>query len=223
VRISGGIEFDFSSAGIFDLPPGGFAVIVSDLEAFATRYDVSRILVAGEYRGNLANGGEKIEVRDTLGNIIADFSYSDSWEPETDGQGFSLVLSELALPPAALGNPESWVAGQIVDGTPGFADAPAAAGGLQKPGDTNQDGQLDLSDAVSLLGHLFLGTPERLPCDDGIVGNPGNRTLLDLNGDSGVDLADGIHLLIYLFQGGPQPAAGTDCIPIEGCPESCGD
>ena len=223
VRLAGGIEFDFSSAGVFDLLPGEFAVIVRDIEAFATRYDIARILVAGEYRGNLANAGEKIELRDALGNIIVDFSYNDSWQPGTDGQGFSLVLRNLALPPEDLGSAESWQEGLVIDGTPGFAEAPAAAGGMQRPGDTNQDGRVDLSDAVSLLGHLFLGTPGRLPCQDGAVGDPGNRVLLDLNGDSGVDLADGIHLLIYLFQGGPQPAAGTECIRIETCPESCGE
>ena len=110
-----------------------------------------------------------------------------------------------------------------MDGTPGFGEQPPLPGGLQRPGDTNQDGRTDLSDAVSLLGHLFIGNPERLPCGDGAVADPGNAVLLDLNGDTQIDLADGIHLLIYLSQGGPQPAGGTECIPIEGCAQACFD
>ncbi|MEE3052577.1 MAG: lamin tail domain-containing protein [Planctomycetota bacterium] len=223
VRFTAGIEFDFTSSGVLDLGPEAFVVIVKDLDAFAERYDVARILIAGEYRGNLANAGEALEIQDALGATIASFSYSDRWEPGTDGQGFSLELGDLEVSPEALGSPESWRESGVRDGTPGFGETPAPDGGLQKPGDTNQDGRVDLSDAVSLLGHLFLGTPDRLPCQDGEVSDPANRTLLDLNGDSGVDLADGIHLLIYLFQGGPQPAAGTECIRIEGCPQSCGE
>ena len=77
-----------------------------------------------------------------------------------------------------------------MDGTPGFGEQPPLPGGLQRPGDTNQDGRTDLSDAVSLLGHLFIGSPERLPCGDGVVADPGNAVLLDLNGDTQIDLAD---------------------------------
>ena len=120
-----------------------------------------------------------------------------------------------------LASPASWRASSILDGTPGFGEKAPAPGGLQQPGATNQDGQTDLSAAVSLLGPLFLGRPERLPCGTGEVSDPGNAVLLDLNGDTRVDLADGIHLLIYLFQGGPQPAGGTECRPIEGCEQAC--
>src|SRR6185295_6019077 len=35
-------------------------------------------------------------------------------------------------------------------------------GGLQRPADCNQDGNTDISDAVCLFGHLFLGSPARL-------------------------------------------------------------
>ena len=221
VHFSKGVEFDFSSSAVLDLAPGEFVVVVKDIEAFATRYDVGRILIAGEYRGNLANAGEELELRDALGEAIISFSYSDDWEPQTDGQGFALELADPGLEVELLASPASWRSSSIVDGTPGFGEKPPAPEGLQKAGDTNQDGQTDLSDAVSLLGHLFLGSPERLPCGTGEVSDPGNAVLLDLNGDTRVDLADGIHLLIYLFQGGPQPAGGTECRPIEGCEQAC--
>ena len=66
--------------------------------------------------------------------------------------------------------------------------------GLQRPGDVNQDGALDLSDGVWLLGHLFLGTPGTrvLPCDGGTAGSPrpGAAELANWNGDPAIDLSD---------------------------------
>ena len=63
---------------------------------------------------------------------------------------------------------------------------------LQIPGDCNQDGALDLSDGVCLLGHLFLGRPDSLPCDEGSVADAGNVVLLDGTGDAEVNLSDAI-------------------------------
>ena len=71
--------------------------------------------------------------------------------------------------------------------------------GIQKPSDVNQDGALDLSDAVALLGFLFLGTPELLPCGDGEASDPGNITLLDENGDGGIDISDAVGVLGFLY------------------------
>jgi hypothetical protein len=69
-------------------------------------------------------------------------------------------------------------------------------------GDSNQDGGVDLSDAVFLLGTLFLGrgTPA---CDDAS----------DSNDDGLVNISDAIMTLSALFLGqGPLPPPGmTDC------------
>ena len=92
--------------------------------------------------------------------------------------------------------------------------------GLQLQGNLNQDGAVDLSDAVSLLGVLFLGTEQTLPCGDSIDSS-GNSALLDVNGDSEVDIGDPVHLLNYLFSGGVPPSMGPGCAPIEGCPGAC--
>src|SRR4029450_13407381 len=92
--------------------------------------------------------------------------------------------------------------------------------GLQRPGDCNQDGSLNISDAICLLGHLFLGSPETLPCEGGTIDNPGNLTLEDLNGDNGVNLSDAVRLLGYLFSGSAPPPLGTECLPIFGCPDN---
>jgi hypothetical protein len=98
---------------------------------------------------------------------------------------------------------------------------PTASGALQVPGDCNQDGKLDISDAVCLLGHLFLGNPTTLPCDGGTILDPGNLALLNSNGDVKVDLSDAVYTLLYLFNGGTAPVLGTSCQPIGGCPSAC--
>lgn len=97
-------------------------------------------------------------------------------------------------------------------------------GGSQKPGDTNQDGKFDISDPVSLLNHLFLGTNPTLPCGNGSTDDAANRALLDLNegGSGGIDLSDAIYGLNFLFIGGPPPVqcegnVSCPCIEIPGC------
>jgi hypothetical protein len=86
------------------------------------------------------------------------------------------------------------------------------------PGDCNQDGALDLSDVICLLGHLFQGNPEFLPCTT----EAANRALLDCNDDDSIDLSDAVYKLGFLFSGGPPPAQGQGCSAIEGCPQNTG-
>jgi hypothetical protein len=96
-------------------------------------------------------------------------------------------------------------------------------GGLQLPGDASQDGTLDLSDAIWLLGHLFLGTQGALPCDGGNSANPGAGALLllDSSGDGLLDLSDAVRVLGFLFLGSDPPLLGSGCTRIVGCPDVC--
>ena len=71
-------------------------------------------------------------------------------------------------------------------------------------GDGNNDGKVDLGDAIYELNYLFKGgeTPRCLDAAD-----------VDDNGK--VELTDAVRILSYLFQGGkvpeaPYPDAGTD-------------
>lgn len=95
-------------------------------------------------------------------------------------------------------------------------------GGLQYPGDSNQDSVLSISDAVSLLRRLFT-SPASPPCEGDSLPQGGNETLLNLNGDGGVDVSDVVYLLEYLFRNGPPPVLGTECIHIPGCPDVCAE
>jgi hypothetical protein len=95
-------------------------------------------------------------------------------------------------------------------------------GGRQIPGDSNQDGALEVSDAISFLHRLFpAGAPVALPCDGAALDQGANRELFDANDDTRVDLGDLTHLLNYLFLSGPRHVLGASCIPIPGCPTAC--
>ncbi|MCA8960448.1 MAG: dockerin type I repeat-containing protein [Planctomycetes bacterium] len=74
-------------------------------------------------------------------------------------------------------------------------------------GDANNDGMVNLADAIAVLGTLFQGDPA-----------PDCVSASDVNDDGAVDVADPVYLLSYLFQSGPIipppfPAAGTDPTP----------
>ncbi|MGQ9591071.1 MAG: dockerin type I repeat-containing protein [Planctomycetota bacterium] len=68
-------------------------------------------------------------------------------------------------------------------------------------GDANQDLTVNISDAVFVLNHLFLGGDEPKCLDSA-----------DSNDDGRVNLTDPVYLLQHLFQSGPAlPAPGLDC------------
>jgi len=90
VQFTQGIEYTFPS---FDLPAGGYCLLVKDLPAFQAKYG-SKLPVVGEYAGSLDNGGERIELVDAVGQIIQSFRYEDDWFKSTDGQGFSLTVKD---------------------------------------------------------------------------------------------------------------------------------
>jgi hypothetical protein len=84
--------------------------------------------------------------------------------------------------------------------------------------DPNDDGALDVSDPLALLGWLFL-TGEAPPC----------RPAADCNADREVNVTDAVYALLHLFHGGPPPpapfpACGLPGDPLELCdgmPDAC--
>ena len=68
-------------------------------------------------------------------------------------------------------------------------------------GDTNQDGSVDISDAIATLVYLFGGATVNLGC----------RDAADSNDDGQLDLSDAVFTLNFKFLGGlPIPAPGPD-------------
>jgi hypothetical protein len=61
-------------------------------------------------------------------------------------------------------------------------------------GDPNADGRRDISDAIYVLGFLFLGET-----------GPGCEKSADSNDSGDLDLSDAIYLINYLFLGGTEP------------------
>ena len=88
-------------------------------------------------------------------------------------------------------------------------------------GDSNQDGTVNLSDAIHLVIFLFLGNIESLPCGDGSVEAAAKVSLLDPNGSQFVDIADALYNLVYMFGFGPAPGQGDECMRIINCPDLC--
>ena len=76
-------------------------------------------------------------------------------------------------------------------------------------GDANRDGSINVTDALAIVGHLFLGAPLSCP-DAGDVDDTGE-----------LNVTDAIVVLAYLFQGGevpplpPFPEPGIDPTPDE--------
>jgi hypothetical protein len=118
--LSDGITFTFPN---IVLAAGARTVVASNLTAFQSLYG-SVIPVAGTFSGNLSNGGEHVQFNGPLGETIQSFTYSDAWYPQTDGEGFSLVLRDPNQATSLSDNSLGWRASNSVGGDP---DASVAA------------------------------------------------------------------------------------------------
>ena len=172
----------------------------------------------GEFNISYSILGDPGLVDQTIGH------YQD-WTGEVVDLDVHLVPWSLAINAGSpVGAPETDFDGH---GRPclGGVDAGAyESGGCPGPdplfirGDANADGATDLSDAVALLFHLFLGDPV-VPCEQ--AG--------DANDDGALDLSDPVDLLGFLFLGGrpiapPAGACGLEptghalpCAGFAGC------
>lgn len=122
-----GITFTFRSGTL--LAPGAVFLLVSgaDTNAFLARYPGTTI--HGTFTGNLDNGGERLALRDTRGQIVFTVDYDDGngWPTAADGGGSSLeVIDPLGDPD----DPANWRASATLYGTPGVVTAPPAPGAV---------------------------------------------------------------------------------------------
>jgi len=134
LRNTGGqvVDLDnWSFEGItFGFPPGSFinagATLVlannGNPTSFAARYP--GVIVAGYYSGSLANGGERIALKNAAGVTIVSVVYHDNagWPTAADGEGSSL---ELIDPTGASSDPANWQA-SAANGSPGQPNPVAA-------------------------------------------------------------------------------------------------
>ena len=74
-------------------------VIVRNVAAFQARYGTGpRIIGTYGPADSLSNGGETITLVDATGALIQSLTYNDSWYPQTDGGGHSLIVIAPTLP-----------------------------------------------------------------------------------------------------------------------------
>ncbi len=116
-----GIHFTFPP---IELQPDEYIVVVHDINTF-TAYYGEGLPVAGEYDGQLDNGGERITLLNALGEILLDFNYDDEWYSATDGEGFSLTYRGTECSFETLSEKQSWRPSAFAGGSPGWDDTNA--------------------------------------------------------------------------------------------------
>lgn len=114
-----GIEYSFPANA--RLEPGQVIVLSGNASAFAERYP--GVTLAGVYQGRLANGGERLVLKNSQGEVLTALTYDDEngWPISPDGRGDSLVRLDLNGDPNA---PHSWQASRELGGSPGVIEQP---------------------------------------------------------------------------------------------------
>jgi hypothetical protein len=120
VRVTRGVDFDFTGSDVTALGPGECVLIVRNRSAFEFRYGTA-LPVAGAYGPRrLSNDGETIKLEDPLNNTIQEFTYDVSaamgWPVAADGNGPSMEIVD------AFGDyeqGENWQASRLIHGSPG--------------------------------------------------------------------------------------------------------
>ena len=116
LRFTDGIAFTF---GEMMLGAGEHVVVVGDLAGFQAAYG-SAATVAGEYTDRLSDRGEDIVLKLAApwDAAVMRFRYEDSWYPDTDGDGQSLVVEEVTAAPVAWNDRANWRASPPSPGRP---------------------------------------------------------------------------------------------------------
>ncbi|MDZ4782341.1 MAG: lamin tail domain-containing protein [Planctomycetia bacterium] len=165
MKLSGGVDFTFVGGA---LAPGAHVLLVNNQLAFESRYGAG-LTIAGEFNGNLNNSSDTLLLESAFQEKLLDFSYSDDWQPSTDGGGFSLVIVNPLAETGTWGDAPSWRASNKALGSPGKDDANPLAG------DTNNDGDVNIADLNNVRNNFGASGP-------GVVG--------DTNGDNQVNITD---------------------------------
>lgn len=128
-----GIQAVFGKA---QLGPGQRIVVPRNTDAFRFRYGNDARIVSqfgsddADADSKLQNSGEQVVLIGPLGEPIVDLTYSDSWYPESDGVGFSLVRRD-PIDGSPANDETAWRLSEFLDGSPGAAEAGVVPG----PGD----------------------------------------------------------------------------------------
>lgn len=129
-RLRGGVDFDFpefvSGTETFLKAFERVVICETDPATFRAAYGVPNgVRVFGPWTGNLANGGERITLKDKNGVTRCEIRYDDErpWPISADGAGHSLVFAETSR---KNDDYRAWRASASANPTPGTGE-PAAA------------------------------------------------------------------------------------------------
>jgi hypothetical protein len=200
----------------FEFPPdttlarGEVIVVAKNPTLFEVIHGDGVVRLFGPYPGRLSNAGERLRVKDTGPGYPAtvdhlEYGASLPWPRLADGFGSSLELVGVT-PDRDNDPPEHWRASPDIWGSPGVVHGPVDEIVVSR-GDCNGDGHTDVSDAVSILRHLFAGLS--ITCRDGC----------DADGDGDLSVGDAIGVLSHLYSpdGFDIPSPGPqECATIEG-------
>ncbi|MDG2381439.1 MAG: lamin tail domain-containing protein [Pirellulaceae bacterium] len=170
--ITGGVTFNFADGTVAQLAGNERLVVVENVAAFQQRYGTD-IVIAGEWSGQLSNGGEPLSLF-VNADRIQQFTYEDIWHPSTDGGGFSLELVDEFGARINYDSAQAWRASSQIGGSPGIT-------GLPLPGDSNHDGIFNSSDLVLVfqLGKYEDGTLNNATFEEGDWDGDGDFTTRD--------------------------------------------
>lgn len=186
-KLDNAVDFHF---GETPLAPGEYMVVIKDIDGFSTAYNTNGITIAGEYKGDFDNSGEKVDLEFHNRDLVS-FRYSDArnWPQAADGAGHSLVPLDSAIDDEERGSLNyggNWRASTFIGGSPGTADPEPVATVLLNEivahTDTGEDPPFDSNDQIELynptaasitLTGWFLSDdidePEKWPIPDGTM------------------------------------------------------
>lgn len=116
-RLSGTIDFTFADSTT--LAPGQYIVIAANPADLSAIYGINGVY--GPYSGSLDSGSRQVRLRNNLGAVLLDVSYSNKspWPVAADGAGHSLVLRK---PSYGENSAQAWTASDRFGGSPGAQD-----------------------------------------------------------------------------------------------------
>ncbi|MEZ5357763.1 MAG: hypothetical protein R3F48_02965 [Candidatus Zixiibacteriota bacterium] len=94
-------------------------------------------------------------------------------------------------------NGTDWTIGWTALDTYGFIKTDCSSSCCDLAGDANNDGGLNIGDAVYLINHIFKGGAAPVCMDEG-----------DANADCSLNIGDAVYLINHIFKGGAAPTCG---------------
>ena len=125
-----GIHFDFEDGNIHSLAQNEFVLIVKNEQAFSSRYDTRGLKIAGEFEGQLNNGGERLTLEDSFGQNIESFRYSDQMVPTNRWIRVFHPCVPIQLRDVLMAIHSNFEASQVSGGTPGVAESTLPFGSI---------------------------------------------------------------------------------------------